>query len=302
MTLHGYSANTIEKMKRLCDILTSIQNASFLSKRLSLYGGTAINFIYLDLPRLSEDLDFNYRHVDQTDWGETRERIDETIKWILDSLGYTSSQIKINPHYNQCRFHIRYKTNMGTMDDIKIETGYMRRIPDLKNDSIQSFSHLTTKERITVMTPKKEELFANKFATMISRSKTYLNMRDIFDVYSLSKENFDKQLFLDLVVIETMLMNIPFDFILQTKKRLMRGKTMGSIKHLINKRIDEQNVREKVTMFTDEIIENLTMYHYDEIIDEFHTNKTIDISSFQYKDSLHPQLKDHPQFKWLKKT
>ena len=55
MTLDGYSANTIEKMKRLCDILLSIQNASFLSKRLSLYGGTAINFIYLDLPRLSEE-------------------------------------------------------------------------------------------------------------------------------------------------------------------------------------------------------------------------------------------------------
>ncbi|MBS3802524.1 MAG: nucleotidyl transferase AbiEii/AbiGii toxin family protein, partial [Candidatus Thermoplasmatota archaeon] len=83
------------------------------------------------------------------------------------------------------------------------------RIPDLKNDNIQSFSHLTTKEKITVMTPKKEELFANKFATMISRSKTYLNMRDIFDVYSLSKKTFDKRLFLDLFVIETMLMNIP---------------------------------------------------------------------------------------------
>lgn len=54
-------------------------------------------------------------------------------------------------------------------------------------------------------------------------------------------------------------------------------------------------------MFTAEIIENLSNHQYDEIIDEFYTNKTIDISSFQYKDSLHPQLKNHPQLKWLKK-
>ena len=57
MTLEGFSADTIEKMKRLCDLLSAIQNSEFISKRLSLYGGTALNFIYLNNPRLSEDLD-----------------------------------------------------------------------------------------------------------------------------------------------------------------------------------------------------------------------------------------------------
>ena len=83
MMMKGFSTNTIEKMRRLCDILSAIQNSTFLSQRLSLYGGTAINFVYLDCPRLSEDLDFNYRHIDNSDWGTTREKIDETIKWIL---------------------------------------------------------------------------------------------------------------------------------------------------------------------------------------------------------------------------
>ncbi|MBS3749827.1 MAG: nucleotidyl transferase AbiEii/AbiGii toxin family protein, partial [Candidatus Thermoplasmatota archaeon] len=295
MTLNGYSANTIEKMKRLCDILTSIQNATFLSKRLSLYGGTALNFIYLDLPRLSEDLDFNYRHIDNSDWGETRGKIDKTIKWILSSLGYQTSKIKINARYNLCRFHIRYKTAMGTNDDIKIEIGYMRRIPDLKNDRIKSFSHLATMEKITVMTPKKEELFANKFATMISRSKTYLNLRDIFDVYSISKKGIDKRLFLELITIETMLMNIPFDMLLETKKRLKQVKTAGSITHLINKEIDFKTMRKQVTQFTCDIIENLSKYNYNSIIDTFYKTRKVDITSFHYKDSFNSQIRKHPQ-------
>ncbi|MFO8077641.1 MAG: nucleotidyl transferase AbiEii/AbiGii toxin family protein [Thermoplasmatota archaeon] len=301
MILNGYSANTIEKMKRLCDILSGIQHTTFLSKRLSLYGGTALNFIYLDLPRLSEDLDFNYRQIDSSDWGETREKIDKTIKWILSSLGYQPSEIKINALYNLCRFHIRYKTSMGTNDDIKIEIGYMRRIPDLKNDRMKSFSHLTTKEKITVMTPKKEELFANKFATMISRSKTYLNLRDIFDVYSISKKDIDKKLFVELITIETMLMNMPFDMLFKTKKRLKQLKTTGSITHLINKQIDFKTMRKQVTHFTCDIIENLSKYNYNSIIDRFYKTGNVDITSFHYKDSFNAQIRKHPQFKWLKK-
>ena len=158
MILEGFSDDTIEKMKRLCDLLSAIQNSEFISKRLSLYGGTALNFLYLNCPRLSEDLDYNYRHIDESDWGATRDKIDEDIKWILKSLGYEKSNVKINARYNQCRFHLNYITKTGIKDDIKIEIGYMRRIPDLNNDYIKRFNHLTSREKIRVMTPIKEEL------------------------------------------------------------------------------------------------------------------------------------------------
>ena len=68
MAFVGFSTDIIEKMERLCDILAAIQRSKFVAERLSLYGGTALNFIYLDQPRLSEDLDFNYRHIDEEDW------------------------------------------------------------------------------------------------------------------------------------------------------------------------------------------------------------------------------------------
>ena len=170
MSLNGFSDSTIEKIKRLCDILSAVQNSDFISKRLSLYGGTALSFLYLDQPRLSEDLDFNYRHIDKKNWEKIWNKIDRDLKWIIGSLGYNKEDIKINSLYNQCRFHLNYISETGIKDDIKIEIGYMRRFPDLKYDCIRKFNHLITGEEVKVLTPLKEELFANKFATMISRS------------------------------------------------------------------------------------------------------------------------------------
>ena len=301
MKLKGYSSDTIEKMKRLCDLLLSIQNSEFISKRLSLYGGTALNFLYLDNPRLSEDLDYNYRHIDKEDWSKIRDKIDIDLKWIINSLGYKKDDIKINSLYNQCRFHLNYISETGVKDDLKIEIGYMRRFPNLKKDCIKSFIHLTKEEKIQVMTPVKEELFANKFATMISRSKSYLNPRDIFDVYSISKSNFNQRLFLDLVAIETILMDMSFDTVLHIKERLMNGKPSGKIEHLINRKINFENIISDVVSFSNKAINELSSYKLDKIIDCFYGSGKFNFEAFRFKDELNPNLKKHPQLEWLRK-
>jgi len=302
MALEGFSADTIEKMKRLCDLLSAIQNSEFISKRLSLYGGTALNFVYLNNPRLSEDLDYNYRHIDKEDWGKVRDRIDKDLKWIIDSLGYKKSDVKINSLYNQCRFHVNYISETGIKDDIKIEIGYMRRFSNLNEDCIKSFDHLTNGEKIKVMTPTKEELFANKFATMISRSKTYLNPRDIFDVYSISKEKFDQRLFLDLVAIETILMEMSCHTLLQFKERLMNGKASGKIDHLINRKINFENIIRDVVRFSNKTIKDLSSYKLYQIIECFYNSGKLNLEAFRFKDKLNPNLKEHPQLEWLRKN
>jgi predicted nucleotidyltransferase component of viral defense system len=81
----------------------------FLSDRLSLYGGTAFTFIYSpEILRLSIDLDFNYRNIDPTDWGDTRKEIDQKIKTLLDKQGYRKTNITINASYPLTRFTIKY--------------------------------------------------------------------------------------------------------------------------------------------------------------------------------------------------
>jgi len=302
MALDGFSPNTIEKMERLCDLLWAIQKSEFISERLSLYGGTALNFIYLDHPRLSEDLDYNYRHIDKEDWGKIRDKIDKDLKWIIKSLGYKKTDIKINSLYNQCRFHLNYITKTGIKDDIKIEIGYMRRFPNCKQDCIRSFNHLTKRGKIRVMTPIKEELFANKFATMISRSRTYLNPRDIFDVYSISKEEFDHRLFLELVAIEAMLMDMSYSAFIQIKECLLNGKPLGRIEHLVNDKFVFEDIISKVVAFSLEIIQKISEYKLDEAIDCFYTSGKLDLKSFRFNDQLHPHLPEHPQLQWLKKS
>jgi len=131
---HGFNVREIEKVCRISDLLEDLSAIKFLSDRLSLYGGTALTFIYSpEILRLSVDLDLNYRHFNEKDWGEVRDEIDKRIKDILYRQGYKKSDIAINSSYPLARFTIKYLNTLGDQDSFKIETGYMRRTPNLKN-------------------------------------------------------------------------------------------------------------------------------------------------------------------------
>ena len=92
----GFNPVQIEKACRISDILEEMSNVPFMRKRLALYGGTALAFIFLkSVERLSVDLDFNYRHIGDVDWGVQRQQIDENFKTILRYLGYSDEDIRI---------------------------------------------------------------------------------------------------------------------------------------------------------------------------------------------------------------
>ena len=52
--------DTYEKVLRLTDVLYYINTNEFLKNKLVLKGGTAINLLYTDLPRLSVDIDLDF--------------------------------------------------------------------------------------------------------------------------------------------------------------------------------------------------------------------------------------------------
>ncbi len=49
----GFNRDTYEKVLRIVDVLEFINQDGFLNVRLALKGGTAINLLEFDLPRLS---------------------------------------------------------------------------------------------------------------------------------------------------------------------------------------------------------------------------------------------------------
>ena len=83
----GFNPRFIDKIHRISDILEKIYTTKYTKKRLSLYGGTALNFLHFKgIPRLSIDIDFNYRGQQQNDWVRERDEIDSIIKKILHDL------------------------------------------------------------------------------------------------------------------------------------------------------------------------------------------------------------------------
>jgi predicted nucleotidyltransferase component of viral defense system len=295
LDLSLYPETIREKIERICDILAQMNKLPLLKDHLSFHGGTALNFLYLNTPRLSEDLDFNYRQMGERDWGEVRDDIDNETKRILYDLGYKKEDIKIQPIYNLCRFHIRYENSKGMKDSIKIETGYMRRIPILEDDTLREFIHPVTEQRIEIKTPIKEELFANKFCTMFSRES--MSARDIYDVYSISSAEFDMSLFIDAVMIESIFMNT--DIINFPTASLEDNIQPTQIQDLITVAIDWESVHRNVKSFVETIQTELKTRDYPEFLTEFHSNHTINFDRLTNKSKLNEGLQEHPILLWL---
>jgi hypothetical protein len=213
----------------------------------------------------------------------------------LYDLGYNKEDIRIQPIYNLCRLHIQYENSKGLKDSIKIETGYMRRIPILEGDTFREFIHPMTEQRIEIKTPIKEELFANKFCTMFSREN--MSARDIYDVYSISSAEFDMSLFIDVMMIESVFMNIniinfpiaTFDVNIQT----------AQIQDLIAEVLDWEAVNRKVKSFVERIQTELKTHDYPKLLSEFHCNHTINFDRLCNKSKLNDGLHKHPILLWL---
>ena len=291
----GFNPVQIEKVCRISDILENISSVPFMRKRLALYGGTALAFVHFEeIERLSVDIDFNYRHIDDADWGDVRDQIDVNMKTILYSLGYTDEDIKIDPSYSLNRFIVNYTNHTGRPDEIKIETGYLRRIPVLETDMEYDFYHVGTHNQFKIMTPVKEELFSNKWCTMLYRGSP----RDLFDVYRISQSSFDRELFRTTAVIDSLSRTSPLTAI-NYEQRIREIKFDTSLLNMLyNKhKFDAKEVHETVTSFTLGIIDELSEDEM-QLIETFYEKLKLDEQITGKMKGIHKGIKDHPSIKW----
>ena len=85
----GYRLDTLEKVLRLLELLDEIAQDPVLSQRLALKGGTALNVFYLDLDRLSVDIDLNYvGALDLAAMERERPEVNAAIDRLFASHGY----------------------------------------------------------------------------------------------------------------------------------------------------------------------------------------------------------------------
>ena len=252
MELEGLRPAIIEKIDRISDILVNIGEDPLLRDTLCLYGGTALNFLHFpDTPRLSEDLDFNYRHSSEEDWGDVRTEVDTRIKAILHALGYEDDQFRIQPRYNIGRFHVKYTTREGLRDTLKVEIGYTRRMPILKDDTWLEFHHPLHGASASIRTPTREEIFANKYCTMLARKGPGMYLRDVFDVAKISQLEVDHSLMVDVVLVESLMCE--FD-LTKIHLRPLAMEQFDTLQQLVSFNVDPEEIRSQASDFFDLIM------------------------------------------------
>ena len=191
----GFNPDLLEKTFHMTRILSGIFKDKRIGTDFALKGGTAINFVYLDIPRLSVDLDFNFiGSLQKKEMLARRENIPEEIAVLTDSLGYRMT--KRPGSYIMERYVLRYNRLSGLPDSIRLEFNFLERVPFIRNVQ-RTFNHIFEGEKFKVNTYTIEEIAAMKTKAMAERLYT----RDILDMYEISKLEMNENILKKLMIL-----------------------------------------------------------------------------------------------------
>lgn len=175
----SFLRDNLEKVIRLVDILEFINEDELLSKKLALKGGTAINLIVFDMPRLSVDIDLDFTDdCSRDEMVATRLLITERIKAYMSTNGYSLTPNTKSPH-SLDSWVFGYKNAGGNHDIIKIEINYSMRshVLPLEKHTV----NVPFLKHISINTLSITELYGSKIKALIERNAC----RDLYDVYNM---------------------------------------------------------------------------------------------------------------------
>lgn len=178
----GFIRDTFEKVCRLADVLSFMENDPLLSSNLALKGGTAINLTVFELPRLSVDIDLDFtNNVSREVMLQERQKIGDHFGKYMTASGYVLSQ-KSKQYHALDSFVYEYVNAGGMRDNIKIEINYMLRCHVLPVSRRKTKLSWLDKE-LTVLCLHPVEVFSAKTVALLNRSAA----RDLYDMFNLQK-------------------------------------------------------------------------------------------------------------------
>jgi predicted nucleotidyltransferase component of viral defense system len=173
----GFDADNLEKLLRLRELLTEFHKHPFLRGKLVLKGGTALNLFYLDLARLSVDIDLNYiAHVDREQMLAERPDIVRAAEQIAAGLGY-KLQHGGDDHALR-EWYLGYTNHSGAQDRIQVEINFLMRAC-ASPPRVLSATSIGDSQPCQFFVLATEELFAGKIKAMIDRR----HPRDLYDLF-----------------------------------------------------------------------------------------------------------------------
>jgi predicted nucleotidyltransferase component of viral defense system len=173
-----YRPEMIEKVTHLLDLLEEFMAVPYLSDRLVLKGGTAINLFCTDqFPRLSVDLDFNYIGAIDREAMQTEKPKLEAI--MLDICKRRQYELHRNPgNHAGGKTVLVYKSVVGTKGRLEIDLNYLYRVPlwDAEWRVSPPWPKATKAKVLDI-----HELAAGKLNALLEREVS----RDLFDSHQL---------------------------------------------------------------------------------------------------------------------
>ncbi len=231
----GFNPDLLEKTFHITKILSGIFKDKRIGTDFALKGGTALNFIYLDAPRLSVDLDLNFiGYIEKREMLARRKNMPEEIAVLADSLGYRMT--KRPGSYIMERYVLRYKRLSGLPDSIRLEFNFLERVPFI-GIVRRTFDHIFEFEKFKVITYTVEEIAAMKTKAMVER----LYARDIFDMFEISKLKLNENILKKLMILYILMAGKEPDLegIISRVKRYDGNEILRSVGQFLRKGCDK---------------------------------------------------------------
>lgn len=176
----GFRAGPLETVFRLIELLQRIGDT--FGDEFSLRGGTALNLLHLDVPRLSVDIDLDF--IGTAD-GEEAERRRPELLAQLEALGRAAGYEVTHERasYAMAHLRLRYGDAAGRLAMLKLDVNFLDRVPVLPPVRLRVRHPFGDDIPATeVQTLALPELAAGKTIALVRRTLA----RDLFDVAMLS--------------------------------------------------------------------------------------------------------------------
>lgn len=294
---YGFIRDTYEKVLRLIEVLRFLNEDSFLCNKLALKGGTAINLLFFELPRLSVDIDLDYTiNNSREEMMEDRNIISEIIIGHMINEGYSLVSPQRNAH-SLDQFVFKYQSSGGAQDNLKIEINYSLRSHILDIETIEkNIKKVNT--QVTVRTVHPIEIFAAKINALLSRSAA----RDLYDIVQLIDLNFfneeEKKLLSKLIVFYKLITNDPSTPLTSMGiESVDQRKIKRDLIPVISSTDKFELVRAKIKVI--DYIKKLGVFDYDpkEFTSEL-KNGTFDANDIFGEYNYGNRGNDHPMIQW----
>lgn len=175
----GFREEAVEKVLYLSAILERLGSHPDLKNTWVLKGGTAINLLYLEVPRLSVDIDINF--IGSRELEAMRAARPAFERAVIACCEREGCQVRRAPsEHAGGKYRLRHAGGVGGPGALELDVNFVQRVPLFGIDQrVPRFPPGDAPSRVPVLAV--EELAAGKFTALLTRAAA----RDAFDAWQL---------------------------------------------------------------------------------------------------------------------